>query len=831
MNSSYLIIGMTCSSCARSIEEAVNHFPGIQESHVNFANKTLYISHTKEIPAEEIRNTIQKLGYEATKIVLEKHVHELKRARFSVPEMESEHSALMVEKVLSDHNHIHEVEVFHERHEAEVLYDPRITTPLEIMKTIERVGFSSNLIEEKDHIHIDVDPETKYFMNVRKKMIWSLLLSAPVAILSMSLHFPTLGNILTGIISLELNFFLQFFLATLVLFWPGFMFVRAAWNRLRHFKADMNTLVALGTLSAWIFSTLVTFSPAYFTSLGFGHAVYFEVGSLIITLILLGRYFEERAKHRTSGSIRKLIGLQAKKALIIVDGVETLVNIQDVKIDDIVTIKPGEKIPVDGIIVEGSSSIDESMLTGESMPVNKYIGDTVFAATMNRSGSFRFKATKVGSETLLSQIIQMVENAQGSKAPIQELADKVSSYFVPIVIGIAVFTFFIWNFFIPGSTFAESLIHFISVLIIACPCALGLATPTAIMVGTGKAAEHGILIKNAEVLELMHRVDTLVFDKTGTITEGKPHVIGLADSETRELPTTEIHPKPFIEYASSLAQSSEHPLSQALVGFAQYFKVPLHPTERFHNYEGQGIKGKVLEKEVLLGNQKFLEENHIPTPASFNIFLEQWQTIGATVIFVAIDNSLAGIIALRDTLKSDIRKTLEILKKENLELILLSGDHPSTTEIIADEAGIPMYFAGVLPQHKGEKIAELQQEGKIVAMIGDGINDAPALTQANVGIAMATGTDIAIESADVTLLQGKIEKVHQVYLLSRATIKTIKENLFWAFIYNIIGIPIAAGVLVPFGIELSPIIAAGAMAMSSISVVGNSLRLKRIRLD
>ena len=831
MNSSYLINGMTCSSCARTIEKTASSFPGVETAQVNFANKTLYISSKTEIDFEELKKTIQKIGYDIEKDIHENTLHEFKKAKFHVSGMGSEHCAIIVHKSLLDHPAISEAETNYNNSSAEVLYDPKKITPLEIIKIIHHAGYSASLVEEENILQTGESHEEVYLSKLKHKIILALMLSVPTALLSMSLHIPLIESVLSKIINVQTNFILQFLLATPVMFGPGALFVRAAWNQAKHFRADMNTLVAIGTLSAWIFSTCVTFAPGYFRTLGLEHSVYFEVGSLIITLILLGRFFEERAKSRTSDAIKKLIGLQAKQARILEKGIETMIDIQDVKKDDILIVKPGEKIPLDGIIIQGSSSIDESMLTGESMPMNKYEGDIVFAATMNRSGSFQFKVTKVGSETLLSQIIQMVHDAQGSKAPIQELADKVSGIFVPIVICIAIITFLIWNFLVPGSSFAESLIHFISVLIIACPCALGLATPTAIMVGTGVGAENGILIKNAKVLELMHKVDTLVFDKTGTITEGKPHIIGLADTETKELLSGEIHPKPFIEYAASLAQSSEHPLSQSLVSFAQYFKVPLHPTERFHNYEGQGIKGKVLEKEVLLGNQKFLEENHIPTPASFNIFLEQWQTIGATVIFVAIDNSLAGIIALRDTLKSDIKKTLEILKKENLELILLSGDHPSTTEIIADEAGIPMYFAGVLPQHKGEKIAELQQEGKIVAMIGDGINDAPALTQANVGIAMATGTDIAIESADVTLLQGKIEKVHQVYLLSRATIKTIKENLFWAFIYNIIGIPIAAGVLVPFGIELSPIIAAGAMAMSSISVVGNSLRLKRIRLD
>jgi Cu+-exporting ATPase len=567
---------------------------------------------------------------------------------------------------------------------------------------------------------------------------------------------------------------------------------------------------------------VVTFLPQAFKSFGPKLGVYYDTSAMIITLILLGKLLEAIAKGHTSEAIKRLMGLQAKTARIIREGKELDIPVDEVRPADLVRVRPGEKIPVDGIVREGHSAVDESMLTGESIPVEKQPGDPVMGATINKTGSFTFEVTKVGRETALAQIIKLVEDAQGSKAPIQRLADKVASIFVPAVILIALTTFALWMIFGPKPSFTMALLSFVAVLIIACPCAMGLATPTAIMVGTGRGAENGILIKGGESLETIHRVKTIIFDKTGTLTQGKPVVTdivvnnGFAEEQV-------------LLWAASVEKGSEHPLGEAIVNAAKEKKLPLHPTEDFQAIPGQGVKAKLDGQNLLLGNLKLMEENEVRVDG-LREAAEKLANEGKTPMIVAHNGKAAGILAVADTLKPNSREAVEALHRLNLEVIMITGDNERTARAIASEIGIDRVFAEVLPWEKSKQVKKLQDEGKIVAMVGDGINDAPALAQADVGIAIGTGTDVAMESSDITLITGDLRAVVAAIQLSKKTIRTIKQNLFWAFFYNILGIPIAAGALYPFwGILLNPMIASAAMAMSSVSVVSNSLRLKRFR--
>jgi len=635
-------------------------------------------------------------------------------------------------------------------------------------------------------------------------------------------------NIIPGLndLSRQIRFIILFTLALPVQVWVGLQFYKGLVVVFKYRTADMNTLISVGTLSAFIYSMVATFFPILFTRAGLEPHVFFDTAAIIITLILLGRFFEVRAKGRASSAIKKLMQLEAKTARIIVDGKEVETDIDEVKVGDIILVRPGEKIPVDGIITQGSSAIDESMVTGESIPVDKKKTDMVTGATLNISGSFKFRATKVGRDTVLSQIIRLVEEAQGSKAPIQRLVDTVASYFVPIVIGIAIITFIAWIIFGPKPSITFALVNFVSVLIIACPCALGLATPTAIMVGTGKGAENGILIKDATSLELTHRLNTIVFDKTGTLTKGEPVVTDIILKEKSIVCSKE----ELLRLSASSELYSEHPLGKAIVKKAQQLKLKLIEPKNFKSITGKGISTEVDKKKILKGNLALMKENNIILDD-----LEEKALIlsneGKTTIFISADSKPVGIIALADTLKDNTKKYLNNLQNLGLEVIMLTGDNKNTAKTIKKKAGIERVLSEILPQNKAEEIKRIQSEGKIVAMVGDGINDAPALVQADVGIAVGTGTDIAIESSSITLTRGDIEGVLKSIILSRNTIRVIKQNLFWAFSYNIILIPVAAGVLYPsFGILISPIFAAAAMAISSISVVSNSLRLRRISL-
>jgi len=600
----------------------------------------------------------------------------------------------------------------------------------------------------------------------------------------------------------------------------GRRFFVGAWAALKHGTTDMNTLIAIGTASAWIYSTVATFHPQFFTGHDMTLHVYYDTAAMITTLILMGRLLEARAKSRTSDAIRKLMGLAAKTARIIRDGTEVDVPVENVVRGDLVVVRPGEKIPVDGVIQEGRSSIDESMLTGESIPVEKQAGDEVIGATINKSGSFTFKATKVGAETALAQIVRLVEEAQGSKAPVQRLADKVASVFVPAVIGAAVATFIIWYFWGPVPALTYAVLNFVAVLIVACPCSLGLATPTAIMVGTGKGAEMGVLIKDAQSLERAHKITAIVFDKTGTLTRGKPQV-------TDVIPAGGGSREELLHVVGSIEKASEHPLAEAVVAYAQSSGIGLDKPDDFEAIAGSGVVARFNGKQALLGNARFLTERGIDV-SSLEEESEKLSLEGKTVIYAALEGKPLGAIALADTLKEHSVEAVSMLKDMGLEVIMLTGDNKRTAKAIAEQAGVDRALSEVAPGGKAEEIKRLQEEGHVVAMVGDGINDAPALAQADIGIAIGAGTDVAMEASDVTLVKEDLRSVVSAIKLSRRTMRTIKQNLFWAFVYNSIGIPIAAGILYPaFGILLKPVFAALAMAFSSVSVVSNSLRLKR----
>jgi Cu+-exporting ATPase len=631
---------------------------------------------------------------------------------------------------------------------------------------------------------------------------------------------------MSGIFTPPINHYAQLFITIPVVFWSGSRFYIGFWKSLRHRTADMNTLVAVGTAAAFIYSLVATVNPGIFASAGRAADVYFDTAAVIITLILLGRLLESQAKGKTSEAIKKLIGLQAKTARVQRDGREIDIDIDEVNIGDTIIVRPGEKIPTDGVVLDGYSSVDESMLTGESIPVEKKVGDEVTGATINGTGSFRFRATRIGKDTILSQIIRMVQQAQGSKAPIQRLADKIAGVFVPIVIGTAVITFIIWYFWGPVPALTIALLNFVAVLIIACPCALGLATPTAIMVGTGVGAENGILIKGGESLEGAHRIDTIVFDKTGTLTRGKPEVTDIIASNG-------FSEKEILYYAASLERRSEHPLGEAIVSRAEKEKVILGNPEDFHYMPGQGIAGRIDGREILLGNSNLMNERGIDI-ASFDSDLKKLHGGGKTTMILAVDKKPAGIIAVADTLKPDAKKVIDQLHRAGIKTAMITGGNKNTATAVASLIGIDDVIAEVQPQDKAERVRKLQDEGRVVAMVGDGINDAVALAQADLGIAIGSGTDIAMEASDITLLSDDLSGVIRSIELSRKTLRTIRWNLFWAFIYNIIGIPIAAGILYPVmgtvGL-LNPMIASAAMAFSSVFVVTNSLRLKRVSLQ
>ena len=762
------------------------------------------------------------------------------KKNFSIKGMHCASCVLVIEKSLKNIEGVSEANVNLVTEKATVEYDSSKTTDDKLISAVANAGYKAFIKEELQSEDQERLEKQKALKDLRFRVVVSLTLGTLV----LWGGFPALMNTAPAILK---SFWIQLILATPVQFWAGWIFYRAAIPALRHRTANMDTLVVIGTTVAYSYSAFVTAFPQVVQRVGIEPMPYFDVATIIIGLILLGRYFEAKAKAGTSEAIKKLIGLQAKTARVVRDNKEIDIPISEVVIGDLIRVRPGEKIPVDGVIVEGDSSIDESMITGESMPVDKKNGDTVVGATINKSGSFVFKTTKVGQETMLAQIIKLVEEAQGSKAPIQRLADLVSSYFVPIVIMLAIATFIVWNNFGPEPTLLYAILNTVAVLIIACPCAMGLATPTAIMVGTGKGAEHGILIKDAESLEIAHKVKTIIFDKTGKVTKGEPSVtdvIAFNDSKENEvlqyaasLEKFSEHPvaRAIVAFAASLGKSSSHPLDKAIRERAETEKTELFSVDKFKANPGKGLEGEIViggnPKKFYFGNRALMKDISVDLGAH-ETEIEKLENEGKTVMILASDSGLLGAVAVADTVKENARQGIEELKKLGIESIMITGDNSKTAMAIAGKVGIARVLAEVLPDQKEAEVKKIQAEGGIVAMVGDGINDAPALAQANFGIAMGTGTDVAIEAADITLINKDLRSVAATIRLSKKTMKTIKLNLFWAFGYNIILIPVAMGALYPFfGLLMNPIFASVAMALSSISVVSNSLLLKRYRID
>lgn len=702
---------------------------------------------------------------------------------------------------------------------ATVEFDSEQLNRQDLTQAIESLGYKVTESQFGDPVAGEKVARESEFKKLQVKFIFGLLLVIPLFIL---VHWDNIGfgHILP--LTKQHNFLLQLIIQTPVQFWVGWQFYRGAWNALKNRTSDMNTLIATGTSAAYIYSVLVTFFPSLFAAEGLASEVYFDTAGVIVVLILLGRLLEARAKGQTSEAIKKLIGLQAKTARVFRGAQELEVPIEDVVIGDTVVVRPGEKIPVDGVVTAGASSVDESMVTGESIPVEKHVGDEVIGVTINKTGSFRFKATKIGKDTMLAQIIRMVQEAQGSKPPIARMADLIAAYFTPVVIIIALLTFVVWLFFGPSPALTYALLNFVAVMIIACPCALGLATPTSIMVGTGRGAELGILVRGGEALETTHKLDTIVLDKTGTITKGTPVVTDL-------LVVTGYDQKELLWLAASAEKGSEHPLGEAIVRRAEEENLQLAPLDGFSAIPGMGIKAQIEGRDLLLGNPQLLDANNI-SRQSLEPQTKSLSEDGKTPMLVAVDGNAVGIIAVADTVKETSARAIKEIGQLGLEVVMLTGDNRATAAAIARSVGVDRVLAEVLPDQKAAEIKRLQAEGKKVAMVGDGINDAPALVQADVGIAIGTGTDIAIEAADITLISGDLSGVVNAIALSKATIRNIKQNLFWAFAYNTLLIPVAAGILFPFfGILLNPMFAAAAMGMSSVTVVSNAVRLRRFK--
>ncbi|MDO8585174.1 MAG: heavy metal translocating P-type ATPase [bacterium] len=733
---------------------------------------------------------------------------------FSIKGMHCASCVLVLERSLKQVEGVMQATVNLATEKATVTYDPEKVTDKKLSSAVSNVGYQALITEEIKTEDDEQKEKQQELRSLRLRVVVSLALGG----LILWGGFP--GLMKTAPMILQ-SFWVQLLLATPVQFWAGFSFYRATISALKHRTANMDTLVAIGTTVAYAYSAVVTVLPQLVKSVGIEPMPYFDTGAIIIGLILLGRYFEAKAKAGTSEAIKKLIGLQAKTARVLRDGKEIDIPISEVMIGDIIRVRPGEKIPVDGVITDGESSIDESMITGESMPADKAKGDSVVGATMNKTGTFMFKATKVGSDTMLARIIKLVQEAQGSKAPIQRLADLVSSYFVPVVIMLAILTFAVWYIFGPAPTLLFALLNMVAVLIIACPCAMGLATPTAIMVGTGKGAEHGILIKDAESLEIAHKVKIIIFDKTGTLTEGEPKV-------TDVIAYGGFTEQDILRYEASLEVGSAHPLAKAIIEETELRKaMPLEPIEKFRSIVGHGISALIQGKSVFAGKEKLMTDNGVDIALAKGD-MSRLTGEGKTLSLLAIDGKLAGIVAAADKVKSTAKMAVENLKKIGIESIMITGDNERTANAIAKQVGITRVLAEVLPEEKEAEVRKIQAEGKVVAMVGDGINDAPALAAADIGIAMGSGTDVAIEAADITLINKDLRSVVSAIVLSKKTMRTIKQNLFWAFGYNVVLIPVAMGALYPFfHLLLNPIFASIAMATSSISVVSNSLLLKR----
>ncbi len=808
--------GMTCATCVLRVEDGLKGLDGVHNASVNFATEKATVEYDPSIVGTDVMTEkVKDIGYEVVGTTQD-IADSSRKTTVSVGGMTCAACVRRVELALKSIDGVEDASVNLATARATITHAPS-WDGIETIKSViadtgyEFLGVLGETLE--DPVEAARQRELK---ELKLKFNVGVVLSILIFMGSMQHWFPFLMRIPRHIMLAAL-----FVLTTPVVFWVGSRFFRGAIKAAKQKTTDMNTLVAVGALSAYLYSTLTTFRPQFFAGSGITPHVYFDGAAMIITLILLGRLLEAKTKGKTSMAIKRLMGLKPKTARVIRDGKETDIPIENVVKGDLILVRPGEKIPTDGVVVSGTSSVDESMLTGESIPVAKEKGSEVFAATLNKSGSFTFEATKVGAETALAQIIKLVEEAQGSKAPIQRVADKVASIFVPVVFAIAVLTFIIWYFIVPEPIFSRALLNFVSVLIIACPCAMGLATPTAVMVGTGLGAESGILIKGGESLEKAHKLTTIVFDKTGTLTRGEPEVTDI-------VPTEGVVEKDVLEIAASIEAVSEHPLAQAIVEKSREEHVVFSAVDNFEALSGLGARGLVNDREVFVGNQRLMGKEGI----EFHGLDQRAKALaneGKTSIFVASNGRVIGVIALSDVPKDSARETVATLKNMGLNVAMITGDNEKTARTIGDTVGIDKVLAEVLPGDKASEIRSLQEEGYIVAMVGDGINDAPALTTADIGIAIGAGTDVAMEASDITLIRDDLRSVPAAIRLSFQTMRVIKQNLFWAFFYNSLGIPIAAGILYPFfGILLNPVFAAAAMAMSSVSVVSNSLRLRRM---
>lgn len=794
------IAGMTCAACAVRIEKGLKKIDGVEDASVNFAlEKSKVTFDPSKANVNQFKEKVESLGY---KVVSEK-------AEFDISGMTCAACANKIEKRLNKLNGVQTATVNFALESAFVEYNPDEVSIPDMKDAINKLGY--RLEQKEEATGEKVDHRQKEIEKQKGKFIFSAILSIPL-LWAMVSHFEFTSFI--WLPEMFMNPWVQLALATPVQFLVGGQFYVGAYKALRNKSANMDVLVALGTSAAYFYSI-------YLSILSIGsdeHMVelYFETSAVLITLIILGKLFEAKAKGHSSEAIKKLMGLQAKTATVLRDGQELNLPIEEVITGDIVYVKPGEKVPVDGVIFEGRSALDESMITGESIPVDKTVGDVVIGSTINKNGFLKVKATKVGKDAALAQIIKVVEEAQGTKAPIQRLADVISGVFVPIVVGIAIVTFLVWYFVVSPGEFAVALEKLIAVLVIACPCALGLATPTSIMAGSGRAAEYGILFKGGEHLETTHRLDTVILDKTGTVTNGKPTLTDVILSNGFE-------EKEFLKLVGAAERNSEHPLAEAIVEGIKEKGIELGSSEHFEAIPGFGIESKVESKSLLIGTRRLMEKNNIDVG---NILpkMEHLEKQGKTAMLVAIDHQFAGVIAVADTIKETSKKAIERLKNLGLEVVMITGDNKQTAQAIANEVGIDHVIAEVLPEGKAEEVKKLQKAGKKVAMVGDGINDAPALATADIGMAIGTGTDVAMEAADITLIRGDLNSIADAIFMSKMTIRNIKQNLFWAFAYNVIGVPIAAlGFLAPW-------LAGVAMAFSSVSVVLNALRLQRIKL-
>ena len=807
MDKKYKIGGMTCSACANRVERGIKKMEGMKDASVNFTTETLTVSFDEnKVTSNEIEKKVEVLGYSVIK--------NIKTHTYRVEGMTCAVCAGRVEKVTKKIEGVQDSVVNLTTEKMSITVDDDIVTYGDIKRAVEKAGYKLVREEEKENTEKKLSDKDKLL----RRLIFSCIFTIPLLIVTMGhmVGMP-LPKIIDPMVN-PMNFAVFQIILTVPVMAIGYKFYLIGFKNLIKLSPNMDSLIAVGTSAAFLYSVFGMYKIATGDT-SYAMHLYFEAAVTILTLITLGKYLEAISKGKTSEAIKKLMGLAPKTATIIREGNEIVIPIDEVVVGDIILVKPGEKLPVDGEVIEGSTAIDESMLTGESIPVEKIVGSNVICASINKTGFIKYKATKVGRDTALSQIIKLVEDAQGSKAPIAKMADVISAYFVPIVIGLAIFSAIAW--LIAGETPVFALTIFISVLVIACPCALGLATPTAIMVGTGKGAEYGVLIKGGEALEITHKINTIVFDKTGTITEGKPVVTDIVSRGKEN--------NILLALAASAEKGSEHPLGEAIVRAAIEKNIELKSLENFNAIPGHGIEVVIENESILLGNLKLMKERSIDI-GELRGEADRLANEGKTPMFIAINNSLEGIIAVADTVKPSSINAIKELHNMGIKVAMITGDNKKTAEAIAKQVGIDIVLSEVLPEDKANEVKKLQGKDDKVAMVGDGINDAPALAQADIGIAIGSGTDVAIESADIVLMRSDLMDVIVAIKLSKATIRNIKQNLFWAFGYNVLGIPVAMGVLHIFGGPLlNPMIAAAAMSLSSVSVLANALRLKKFK--